>query len=246
MLDGKVVLITGSSRPNGIGAAAAKLAKDYGASPIIHGKTESDGLKNLASKLDCDYIVCDAVNKKKVVNQTEIIVKKFGKIDSLINCIGAFEAKPFLETTDKDWINRFEDNLLGVVHFCQAVAPFMQKAKYGRIVNIASIRGHVVPATKRDMPYAAAKAAIINFTAALAKELAPSILVNVVSPGMVQTDMAKTWNDTVWKQAKSALVGRVGKPEEIAEVLLFLASDKASFITGQTIIVDGGYTISGK
>ena len=168
------------------------------------------------------------------------------KIDALINCIGAVEAKPFLEMTDDDWINRYKDNFLGVVHFCQAVIPYMQKLKYGRIVNIASIRGHVVPTTRRDMPYSAAKAAIINFTAALAKDLAPEILVNAVSPGMVETDMAKTWNKVVWQQAKSALVGRVGKPEEIAEVLLFLVSDKASFITGQTIIVDGGYTISGK
>ena len=246
MLEGKVILITGSSRPNGIGAATARLAKSYGAIVILHGKTESANLRNLASKIKCSYIACNAADKKEVVNQIEKVVKKFRKIDALINCIGLVETKPFLETTDEDWINRYKDNFLGVVHLCQAVVPYMQKVKKGRIVNIASIRGHTVPASRRDMTYSAAKAAIINFTAALAKELAPDILVNAVSPGMTETDMAKTWNEVVWEQAKSALVGRVGKPEEIAEVLLFLASDRASFITGQTIIVDGGYTIAGK
>jgi len=245
MLDGKVILITGSSKPNGIGVAAARLAKDYGAKVIIHGRNEN-GLKNLASKLKTDFIVCDAADKKTVFREVRKLIKKFKKIDALINCLGTIEAKPFLELTDEDWIARYKDNFLGVVHFCQVIVPFMQKAKYGRIINVASIRGHVVPATKRDMPYSAAKAAIVNFTAALAKELAPNILVNAVSPGMIETNMAKTWNNVVWEQAKSSLVGRVGKPEEIAEVLLFLASDKASFITGQTLIVDGGYTISGK
>ena len=246
MLEGKIILITGSSRPNGNGAAAARLAKGYGATSVIHGRTESDNLKNLTKKLNCDFIACDATDRKAVSEKVGELLKKYGKIDSLINCIGNVEAKPFLEMEDDDWIQRYKDNFLGVVHFCQAVTPIMKKVKYGRIVNIASIRGHVVTTTVRDMPYSAAKASIVNFSAALAKELAPYINVNAVSPGMTETDMAKTWDKTVWEQAESALAGRVGKPEEIAEVLLFLVSDKASFITGQTILVDGGYTIAGK
>ena len=246
MLEGKVVLITGAARPNGIGAATARLAKEYGAKVIVHGRTGSENLKGLVAKLNCKYIACDATDKEAVAKEVKKIACEFGKIDALINCIGAVEAKPFLETSDEDWIERYKVNLLGVVHFCQAAVPYMQKKKYGHIVNVASIRGHVVTATRRDMMYAAAKAGVITFTSSLAKELAPDITVNAVSPGMVETDMAKTWNETIWQQAKSALVGRVGKPKEIAEVLLFLASDRASFITGQTILVDGGYTIAGK
>jgi NAD(P)-dependent dehydrogenase (short-subunit alcohol dehydrogenase family) len=90
------------------------------------------------------------------------------------------------------------------------------------------------------------KAAIANFTEALAKEYAPKINVNAVAPGFTATDMSETWNDTVWNQVKTALLKRAGDPKELAEAILFLASEQASFITGQTILVDGGYTIAGK
>ncbi len=101
-------------------------------------------------------------------------------------------------------------------------------------------------ASARGSIYSASKAAIINLVSSLAKECAPIINVNGVAPGFTETDMAKTWNETVWSQARSNLLGRPAKPEEIASTLLFLASDNANFITGQTINVDGGYEISGK
>ncbi len=242
----KVILITGSSRPNGIGAATAKLAKQNGATVIIHGKSASGGLKKLAKQLGADFIACDATDKNAVRKAVDGLVKKMHKIDALINCLGMVNPKPFLETEDGNWLDAFKVNLLGVVHFCQAVIPHMQKFKHGRIVNIASIRGHSATSSNRGMAYSVAKAAVVNLTATLAKEYAPNITVNAVSPGFVETDMAKTWNERVWAQARSSLMGRTAKPEEIAEVLLFLASDKASFITGQTIVVDGGYSISGK
>src|SRR3989344_475780 len=175
MLKGKTILITGSS--SGIGAATAKLAKEYGATVILHGKTESDSLKSLAKELDAEYI------------------------------------------------------------FCQAVIPFMQKAKTGRVVNIASIRASVGTAGKPV--YSATKAAIVNLTAVLAKEFAPDVYVNAVSPGYTNTPISKNWDEKVRKQGNTALGGRIAQPKEIAEAILFLASDKASFITGQTIVVDG-------
>jgi len=101
-------------------------------------------------------------------------------------------------------------------------------------------------ASNRGTAYSASKAGVINLTSALAKEYAPIIRVNSVAPGFTLTEMAKTWNDTVRNQVKTALLGRAAEPEEIAEAILFLASDKASFITGQTLDVDGGYEISGK
>lgn len=244
ILEGNVVLITGSSR--GIGAATAKLAMEYGAKPILHGKTSNQNLKNFAKKLEAKFISCDVSDNKLVKRSVDNIVKEVGRIDALINCAGMVAVKPFLEADDEHWLELTRVNLLGTIHFCQAVIPYMQKAKYGRVVNVASIRGHAATSSNRGMAYSVSKAGVIALTATLAKECAPEIAVNAVSPGFVETDISKSWNERVWKQAKSSLLGRTAKPEEIAEVLLFLASDRASFITGQTIIVDGGYTISGK
>ena len=238
MLQGKTVLITGSS--SGIGAATAKLALGYGATVILHGKEEDQKLKSLAKELNCKYIFCDVVDKLAV----EKAVSEVSKIDILVNCAGVTLRQNFLESTDDAWLDVFKVNVLGTTHFCQAVIPIMQKNNYGRIVNIASIRGYGI--TSGRPAYSASKAAIINLTAVLAKEFSPTVAVNAVSPGFTETAMAKTWDDEVWRQVKSALLGRVAQPKEIAEAILFLASDKASFITGQTILVDGGYSISGK
>lgn len=243
-LNNKVILITGSSR--GIGAASAKLAKKYGAEVVLHGKTNTQKLKDLAKKLNAKYIACDVSNKAEVKKLVDTIVKRIGRIDSLINCAGTANVKPFLKADDEHWLEQMKINLLGTIHFCQAVIPYMQKAKYGRIVNVASVRGHPTTSSNRGMAYSVSKAGVITLTATLAKEYAPIITVNAVSSGFAETDISKLWNETDWKQAKSSLLGRAADPSEIAEVLLFLASDKASFITGQTVVVDGGYTISGK
>ncbi|MFA6586312.1 MAG: SDR family oxidoreductase [Candidatus Paceibacterota bacterium] len=239
MLKNKIILITGSS--SGIGAATAKLAKEYGATVILHGKTESENLEKLSKELDCEYIFCDVSDKKAVNLAITQVLQKVKKIDILVNSAGIATRQKFLESTDEDWLNTFKTNVLGTTHFCQAIIPQMQKNKYGRIVNIASIRAY--GGTSGKPPYSASKAAIVNLTAVLAKEFAPNIAVNAVSPGYTETPIASNWDEDVWKQVNTALLGRIGQPKEIAEVILFLASDKASFITGQTIIVDGGYSV---
>lgn len=244
MLKDKIVLITGSS--SGIGAAIAELALKYKAKVVLHGKTESEHLINRAKNMKAFFVASDVSNKSEVQASTKKIIDKFGKIDVLINCAGINKVKPFLETEDHDWLDIYKTNVLGIVHFCQAVIPHMKSSHYGRIVNIASIRACDEAASVRTMAYSSSKASVVNITAALAKECAPEIAVNAVSPGFVETDMSQTWNEVVWKQARSSLFGRTGYPEEIAEVALFLASNRASFITGQTIIADGGYLIAGK
>lgn len=241
-LKDKTILITGSS--SGIGLATARLAKAYGATPILHGKTESEDLKKLAKELNCEYIFCDVADKTSVESEVNRILKKVKKIDILVNSAGIANREKFLESTDESWLEIFKVNVLGTTHFCQAVIPQMQKNKYGRIVNIASIRAFT--STAGRSAYSASKAAVMNLTSVLAKEFAPNILVNAVAPGFTETPLSKIWDKEVWKQLKTALLGRVAQPKEISEVILFLASDKASFITGQTILVDGGYSISGK
>lgn len=240
----KVILITGSSR--GMGGAAARLAVERGAKVILHGKTETEVLKSLAKSLNAEYIACDVADKKAVSKAVDEVLKKVGRVDALINSAGFVKVVPFIETDDEHWIESYKVNVLGTVHFIQAVLPYMQKAKKGRIVNVASIRGHANMASNRGMAYSASKAAIVSLTASLAKEYAPEIAVNAISPGFTMTDMSKTWNETVWNQVKTSLLRRAAEPEEIAEVMLFLASDQASFITGQTIIADGGYELAGK
>lgn len=242
MLKDKTILITGSS--SGIGAATAKLAQEYGARVVLHGRTDDAKLKALAEELGCEYIFCDVSDKGAVESEVQKILVKVGKIDALVNCAGIAIRQNFLESTDEVWMDVFKVNVLGTTHFCQAIIPEMQKNGYGRIVNIASIRGYGI--TSGRPAYSASKAAIVNLTSVLAKEFAPHITVNAIAPGFTDTPMASSWDEKVWGQVRSALLGRVGQPKEIAESILFLASDKASFITGQTLIVDGGYSISGK
>jgi 3-oxoacyl-[acyl-carrier protein] reductase len=243
MLKDKTILITGSS--SGIGAATAKLAKEYEATVILHGREENEKLKTLAKELNCEYIFCDVADKTAVESEVQRILGKVKKIDLLVNCAGIAPVQEFLESTDEVWLNVFKVNVLGTTHFCQAVIPQMQKNKYGRIVNIASIKGYQNMSS--PTAYSVSKAAIMNITSALAKQFAPDIAVNAVAPGYTDTPMSLTrTSEKAMEKAKTALLGRVAEPKEIAEAILFLASDKASFITGQTILVDGGYSISGK
>lgn len=243
MLKDKIILITGSS--SGIGAATARLAKEYGATPILHGRNESEDLKALAEELNCEYIFCDVADKLTVDSAIAAVLKKVNRIDILVNSAGIAPRLTFLESTDEHWLDIFKVNVLGTTHMCQAVIPLMQKNKYGRIVNIASIRAYEFTAGRPA--YSASKAAIKNLTAVLAKEFAPDIAVNAVAPGFTETPLAKkVWDAEVYKQAETALLKRVAQPKEIAEAILFLASDRASFMTGQTILIDGGYSISGK
>lgn len=244
-LKNKIILITGSAR--GIGAATAKLAHMRGAKVILHGKTESSQLISLSKELNnAPFTACDVADKAAAVKAFLPAIDKLGGVDILVNSAGIAKPKPFLESDDDNWNEQFATNVLGTVHACQIVIPLMLKNKYGRIVNVASTRGHQALASERGMAYSATKAAIINLTASLAKEYAPDIAVNAVSPGFTNTDISESWNDRVWQQVETALLPRTANPDEIAEAILFLASDSASFITGQTLLADGGYYMSGK
>lgn len=238
MLKGKTVLITGSSR--GIGAATARLAKQYGAKVVLHGKDESETLKDLVQELEAEYLVCDAGDREAVERE----MARFPNIDILVNNAGISISKSFLELTHDDWIQTLNTNVMGAVNFSKAVAPQMLERQYGRIINVSSIKG--LPATAGRAAFASSKAAIITLTASMAKELKPYITVNCIVPGFTETEQTKKdWTERIYKQIEEVPLGRAAKPEEIAEVILFAASDKASYINGQTIVVDGGYSIRG-
>lgn len=237
MLNGKTILITGSSR--GIGAAIARLAKHRGATVILHGKTESEELRRLAADLDSSYLVFDIIDEAAVQNK----IKQSAPIDILVNNAGISISKPFLELTHKEWMHVLGTNVMGTVNVSRAVIPGMLNRGSGKIINIASIKG--LPQTSGRAAFAASKAAIIALTASMAKEFKTSILVNCVAPGFTETETTKeAWGERIFKQIAQAPLARAGKPNEIAEAVLFLASENASYITGQTLIVDGGYSIA--
>lgn len=244
MLNNKTILITGSS--SGIGAATAKLAKDYGATVILHGRTDSDHLKAMAKELDSDYIFCDVGDKQAVKDAVSSVLAKHKKIDSLVNCAGTAVPESFFETGDEDWMKMFQVNLMGCVHFSQELIPQMLDNKYGRIVNISSLRGISELSSEARMAYSASKAAVINFSASLAKAYGPDVLVNAISPGFVMTDMSQMWSESSKKRSVANLLGRVLMPEDIAEPILYLISDRNTAITGQNLLVDGGFAMTGK
>ncbi len=237
MLNGKTLLITGSSR--GIGAATARLAKKYGAEVILHGKSESEELRKIAKELGSRYVAFDVGDEDAV----EKAVSKLGDIDILVNNAGVNPSKTFQELTSADWQEIFNANLFGVVNVSRAVLKGMMARGGGKIINIASIKGFSHVSGKPA--YAASKAAVMRITSSMAEEFAPyGILVNAVAPGFVDTEMTgASLSPKIISQMDGIPLKRMAKPEEIAEVILFAASDKASYITGQTIVVDGGLSV---
>ena len=231
------ILITGSSR--GIGAAIARLAKEKGYDVLLHGRTHSSHLINLAKELDSKYIIFD-VSKEDEVKQA---FSEISRIDVLVNSAGVNISKAFDNLTDSDWKAIYDINLFGLVNVTRHVVPIMKRSQsIGKIINIASIKG--LYASVGRVAYASSKAAVINLTTGLAKELAPKILVNAVAPGFTSTEMTdNTWSDRIKKQVNNILLKRMADPKEIAEVVLFLSSSANEYITGQTINVDGGFSI---
>jgi 3-oxoacyl-[acyl-carrier protein] reductase len=171
-------------------------------------------------------------------------VKEFGRIDILVNNAGIAINRPFLEKTAEDWMRTLEVNLIGVFLCSQAAARYMLQQKSGKIVNISSIRGIDHCGREGVMDYSASKGAVINLTKTMAKELAPHINVNTVAPGHTLTEMTQPLPEEVKRNMiEGSYLKRMARPEDIAKAILFLASDDASFITGQLLLVDGGFSL---
>jgi 3-oxoacyl-[acyl-carrier protein] reductase len=244
-LQGRVAIVTGSGR--GIGREIALTLAREGAKVVVSDITddvyktarevEALGSEALAMK-------CDVTNPSDVEGMVKATIEKFGRIDILVNNAGIYPFKPFIEMTEQDWDRVISVNLKGTFNCTKAVVHRMIEQKYGKIINISSIAGSVVGFTQLAH-YCASKAGVLGFTRALALELAPyGINVNAIAPGVIETPgTTSLGKETLESFAKMIPQGRVGKPEDIAKLVVFLASDDSSYITGQLMVCDGGYTL---
>lgn len=242
----KVVLITGSSR--GIGKDIAIYFASQKARLVINfskSKKEAEKTFNIVKKYNPDSLLiqADVTQKNQVDDMINVIIKKYKHIDILINNAGAvFEPAKWNQVTTESWNNTINVNLTGTFNCIQSIAPFMIKRKRGNIINISSTAS-VNPSTDA-IAYSVAKSGINALTYAFAKELAPYIKVNSVSPGWTNTDWHKNKNSEFIDMVKNIVpFKRLAKINEITSTVAFLASENSSFITGQNIIIDGGLTI---
>src|SRR5262245_16691119 len=243
-LEGKTCLITGGSRGIGraivtaMAGAGANVAFTYQASKdqaeaLAQAMSEKEGVRCKAYQAN---VAC-AEEMQRVVNQVE---KDFGPITILVNNAGITRDKTFLKMTKTMWDEVMRVNLDGVFYTTQLVANDMVGAGWGRIINISSIVGQTGNFGQAN--YAATKGAVISFTESLARELArKGVTVNAVAPGFIETDMVSGMPEAAINQVKAMTpMGRLGKPEEIADAVVFLASPRASYVTGQVLGVNGG------
>ncbi len=242
----KVVLVTGSSR--GIGRSiAVKFAKE-GANVIVnykHNIKEAELITDIISSYGnkCLCIQADVSNEKEVSSMIEKIIQEFGKIDVVVNNAGIAIDVDFNEREVKDWQDTLNTNLIGVFLVSKYAGKYMKQKQYGKIINISSTNG-IDTTYPYSIDYDASKAAIINLTKNLAIQFAPHINVNAVAPGWVDTGMNDDLSRNYLREEREKiLLKRFAEPEEIAEVVLFLASDKARYIDGEIIRVDGGQKI---
>lgn len=241
----KVALITGAA--SGIGRETALLLAEEGAKVIVN-----DIRSNEASKVVNEIklkgrsgvaLDADVSNYAKVDQMVREAIKVFGKIDILINNAGTFPSKPIQVMAEVDFDEVIAVNLKSVYNCVRAVVNPMIERRYGRIVSLSSIAGKVGSIAKLSH-YAAAKAGIIGFTKSIARELGEfNITVNGVAPGPTDTPLLGAARETIQKAAKASPLSRLAQPREIANLIVFLASDAASFITGQVITIDGGMTM---
>lgn len=246
-LEGRVALVTGASR--GIGAAIAERLAGEGATVAVNYAGRADAAANVVERIEAaggsarafQADVSDAAACQKLVTD---VFEAFGRLDVLVNNAGITRDGLLVRMSDDDWAAVIDTNLSGAFYATRAASKFMMKARSGSIITIASVVGLVGNAGQVN--YAAAKAGLVGMTKSVARELASrGVRSNAIAPGFIATDMTNALPESARDAASASIaMGRFGTPEDIAAAVAFLASDDASYITGQVIAVDGGMTFS--
>jgi 3-oxoacyl-[acyl-carrier protein] reductase len=241
-LNGKVALVTGAS--TGIGRAIALALADEGADVAVNYRHDEHGANETAAAIEAKgrramVVKADVTHAGEVEGMIELITGAWQGLDILVNNAGVVNRGGLLDLSEDQWDEVVDVNLKGVFLCTQSAVRWMCPRKTGAIINIASMRG--VEGGSSSPHYAAAKAGVIAFTKTVAREFAPDIRCNAVAPGYVETRIQSKLTDAQRDAINAGTpLGRFGQPEDIARVVTFLASDDAAYMTGQTLVVDGG------
>lgn len=243
LLKDKVAIVTGGTK--GIGRAISLSLAEAGARVIAIFSKDTEAAENLiqeasSKRLNLGLYKTDVTQFEQVREMVEEVFNKYGRIDILVNNVGLIRDNFLMLMSDEDWDSLVKANLTSLFYCCKAVIRKMIPEKRGKIINISSVSGII--GTSGQTNYAATKGGMISFTKSLARELGPfNIHVNAVAPGLIESEViSKMPKEKVEAIVKSSSLGRIGKPEEVAHAVLFLASEYSNYITGQTLVVDGG------
>jgi 3-oxoacyl-[acyl-carrier protein] reductase len=250
MVEGKVAIVTGAAM--GLGREIALELANAGSKIVIADMDEDKGL-SFVQKLkelgkDAYYVNVNVLKEDSVKQMVKRALDQYGRIDILVNSAGVTQGKPMEDISIEDWDFVLNVNLRGPYLCTKYVLPTMKEQRFGRIINLSSIAATMGGGFVGTSHYAASKAGIVGFTIATAKESASfGVTANAISPGPCRTRMSASWlSEHEDELAKTIPVSRVGEPKDIANAVLFLASERSSFITAQTLAVDGGLTTIGK
>jgi len=243
LLKDQVAIVTGGTK--GIGKAISLLFDENGAKVVANFSKDVEAAENLKKEsksggLSVGLFKADVTQPDQVKEMVEETFAQYGKIDILVNNVGLVRDNFLMLMSDEDWNSLLRANLTSLFYCCRIVIRKMIPQRKGKIINISSISG--IMGTPGQANYAATKGGMISFTKSLARELGSfNIHVNAVAPGLIESEVvSKMPKEKVGAIIKSSSLGRIGKPEEVARAVLFLASDQSDYITGQTIVVDGG------
>ncbi len=241
--DGQIAVVTGGSK--GIGRAISLAFCQWGSIVIATYASDQRGAQELAKEADslAGEIIpyqADATDLPQVSAMIEDVAERYGRIDILVNNVGTMKDNLLMLMSDEDWEHVLRTNLTSTFYCCRAALRKMIPQRRGKIINISSVSG--ILGTPGQANYAASKGGLISFTKSLARELGQfNIQVNAVAPGLIDTDwLARVPKEKVEAIIKQTALGRMGRPDEVAHAVLFLASEESDYITGQTIVVDGG------